>query len=325
MRTGGDARFFCVIKNVDELKEAVLFSKEKDLRFFILGGGSNLIFPDNGFDGLIIKNEIKGIDIKDIDDNFRLVKIGAGEIWDEVVISSLNNKLYGLENLSYIPGTVGASAVQNIGAYGVEAKDFIEEVEVFDSKDFKIYTLSNSECLFGYRDSVFKKKKNLIIFSVTYKLSKKFLPNFKYSELKNIFSNKTVDNFSAEDVREAVIKLRKSKLPEVSELGSVGSFFKNPVLLKEEHEKLLITFPNLLSFVVDENRVKIPLGFILDKICSLKGYKEGDVGLYEKQALVIVNYGKATSLDIINFSKEIKKIVKEKIGLEVEEEAEILL
>jgi len=325
MRTGGEARFFCVVKNIKELREAIQFSKNKNKKFFVLGEGSNAIFSDRGFDGLIIKNEIKGKEIKNPNNNFSLLKCGAGEKWDEVVLFSLKNKLFGLENLSNIPGTVGASAVQNIGAYGAEARNFIKEVEVFDVKSFQISSISNQECSFGYRDSIFKKKKDLIIISVTYKLSKIFIPNLKYLELKNIFSNKTVDNFSVEDIRDVVIGLRKFKLPEVNELGSVGSFFKNPILDNKVYKKILLKFPALPKFEIDKKSVKIPLGFVLDKICLLKGYRKGDVGLYEKQALVIVNYGKATSRDVVKFSKEIKKIVKDKTGLEIEEEAEIVL
>ncbi len=325
MRTGGQARFFCVVKNLIELKEAVVFLKDNKVNFFVLGNGSNIIFPDIGFDGIVIKNEIKGKEIIKLDEDFGLLKCGAGEVWDDIVSFSLEQKMFGLENLIYIPGTVGASAVQNIGAYGAEAKDFIDTVEVFDTENLQTQIISNSECQFQYRDSIFKNKKNIIIISVTYKLSKKFIPNLKYSEIKKIFSNKTVDNFSEIDMKNAIIEMRRQKLPEVSELGSVGSFFKNPIVEKKEYQKLLENFPLLPKFDVDENHVKIPLGFVLDKICQLKGYRKGSVGLYDKQALVIVNYGGATSTDIINFANEIKEKVKEKVGLNIETEAEIIL
>jgi UDP-N-acetylmuramate dehydrogenase len=324
MRTGGDARFFCVIKNLNELKEAVVFCKDNSLKFFVLGGGSNTIFSDGGFDGLIIKNEMMGRGIIEVDNNFSILKCGAGENWDEIVSFSIKNKLYGLENLSNIPGTVGASAVQNIGAYGAEVKDFIEEVEVLDIENFTVFSLSNKDCNFEYRNSLFKNKKTLIVLSASYKLSKKFFANLKYSELKNIFSNKTVDNFSVDDIRNKIIDFRKNKLPEIKDLGSAGSFFKNPILTKENYKKLLEKFPLLPKFDLDEERVKIPLGFVLDKICLLKGYRKGDVGVYEKQALVIVNYGKAKTSDIKIFSEYIKNIVKEKTGLFLEEEVEFV-
>jgi UDP-N-acetylmuramate dehydrogenase len=324
MRTGGDARFFCVIKNLNELKEAVVFCKDNSLKFFVLGGGSNTIFSDGGFDGLIIKNEMMGRGIIEVDNNFSILKCGAGENWDEIVSFSIKNKLYGLENLSNIPGTVGASAVQNIGAYGAEVKDFIEEVEVLDIENFTVFSLSNKDCNFEYRNSLFKNKKTLIVLSASYKLSKKFFANLKYSELKNIFSNKTVDNFSVDDIRNKIIDFRKNKLPEIKDLGSAGSFFKNPILTKENYKKLLEKFPLLPKFDLDGEHVKIPLGFVLDKICLLKGYRKGDVGVYEKQALVIVNYGKAKTSDIKIFSEYIKNIVKEKTGLFLEEEVEFV-
>lgn len=324
MRVGGEARFFCIVKSLEDLKEAVSFCRENKIKFFVLGGGSNIIFSDKGFDGLVIKNEIKNCEILDFDENTKLLKLGAGENWDRAVSFSLYNNLFGLENLSYIPGTVGASAVQNIGAYGVEAKDFIFSVEVYDFDREDIFEFENKNCNFSYRSSIFKKNKKFIITSVTYKLNKKFFPNTKYSGIKEKLQNKTVDNLTAKDIRDIIISLRKEKLPEISELASVGSFFKNPILSKEKFENIQKRFPNIPSFCAEGDMVKIPLGFVLDKICLLKGYKEGEIGTYEKQALVIVNFGGASAKDIFIFSKKIKQKVFEKIGIEIEEEAEFV-
>ena len=343
-RTGGYARFFCIIKNIEDFKKAILFSKKHKIFFFILGGGSNILISDNGFSGLVIKNEILGRNI--LKEN--IICFGAGEKWDESVSFSIKNNLFGLENLSYIPGTVGGSAVQNIGAYGTEIKSFISKVEVYDSENGKTFEMKNKDCNFSYRNSLFKIKKNLIILRIYFSLSKKFKPNFSYSgirekikEIKIVMAPKQrasgrlcpdlrrpealcfgaiSPKITAIDVRNAVISIRKSRLPEVSELGSAGSFFKNPIINKREYLKLKKKFPGIPSFSEPKGKIKISLAWVLDKICNLKSYKIKNVGLYKNQPLVLVNFGKATTKEILKLSDYVKKVVKEKTGIEVEEE-----
>ena len=343
-RTGGCARFFCIIKNLGDLKKAIFFSKKNKIKFFILGGGSNILISDTGFSGLVIKSEILGKDI--FKEN--IICFGAGEKWNESVSFSIKNNLFGLENLSYIPGTVGGATVQNIGAYGVEIKDFISKVKVYDSENGKIFEMENKDCNFSYRSSIFKIKKNLVILKVYFSLSKKFKPNLSYSGIiekmketkivkvlrqkvserlksgqrhSEAFCLRTVSpKITAMDVRNAVISIRKSKLPEVSELGSAGSFFKNPIINKKEYAKLKKKFPGIPGFPEPKGKIKISLAWVLDKICNLKNYKIKNVGLYKNQPLVLVNFGGATTTEIINLSDQVKKNIKEKIKIKVEEE-----
>ena len=369
-RTGGKARFFCIIKSVDDLKKAIDFTKKKKLKNFVLGGGSNILISDEGFDGLVIKNEILGKSViasetkqskvsgtgllrdysrKDEDGEREIVCFGSGENWDKCVLSSIKNNLFGLENLSYIPGTAGASPVQNIGAYGVEAKDFIFKVEVFDTESGEVFEMKNKECKFSYRNSIFKVKKNLIVTKVYFALNKKFKPVLTYGGVKEkleetrarisptqsalkrpksgqgrfkaLCSGELLSEVTATDVRNAVILIRKSKLPEVSELGSAGSFFKNPVIEKEKFEKIKNKYTDI-KFFEENNKIKIALGFVLDKICGLKGFRKGNVGFYEKQPLVIVNYGNANTKEILALAEIAKNKIKEKIGIKIEMEVE---
>lgn len=320
-RTGGNARFFCIVKNVGNLKKANDFAKNNKVNFFVLGGGSNVLISDNGFNGLVIRNEILG---KKILPN-NIVCFGAGENWDKCVQFAIKNKLFGLENLSYIPGTVGGAAVQNIGAYGVEAKDFIYKVEVFDVKDGKVFVMKGRDCKFSYRNSIFKQKKNLIVTKVYFVLDKKFTANLNYGGIK-VASSTTRRRggkvkITAMDVRKAVISIRKSKLPEISELGSAVSFFKNPIVGKKKFEKIQNKYQDI-KFFEEKGKIKISLGFVLDKICGLRGYRKNNVGFYDKQPLVIVNYGKATTKEILALAEIAERKVKEKIGIKIEMEVE---
>ncbi len=279
------ARFFCEVHTVDELKEA-LKTKEK---IFILGGGSNILL--NHFDGLVIKMNI---------DN-------AGRNWDDFVMENMEKGNYGLENLSYIPGTVGAAPVQNIGAYGVEASDRIERVHAIHAKTLEERTFLNEECKFAYRTSIFKKEKDWIITHVDFNFTDKI--NTSYKGLENL---KT-----PQEIREAVIKIRKEKLPDWHTLGTAGSFFKNPIVPIGT-----VNYPDLPKYPFSDTHEKISLAWIIDKVCGLKGYRKGNVGLYQNQALVIVNHGGATFGEIDDFANEIARMVKEKTGLDIEREVE---
>ncbi len=319
-RTGGNARFFCEVKNESELIEIINFSKRNKLKFFIIGNGSNLLLNDNNFNGLIIKNSIKGINIEKKNKKTTIVSSYSGEDFDNLILFMKKNGLSGLENLWYIPGTVGASLVQNIGAYGIEVKDFVYKVECLDIKKNKIIILKNNECKFNYRNSIFKKNKNLIIIKVYFKLNNFFYPNFKYKILKDIFKNKK--QIKINEIVDTIEKIRKEKLPDWRKVGTAGSFFKNPIISIAKYKEISNKYPDLPMFNDKKGYVKISLAFVLDKICNLKDFKIGDVGLHGRQPLVLVNYGNATYKEINFFARKIEKKVFEKIKIKIEREVE---
>ncbi len=325
-RTGGNARFFCIIKTEDELIEAIKFSKKNKLKFIIIGNGSNLLLDDKNFNGLIIKNFIKGIKIEKKNKKTTIVSSYSGEDFDDLILFMKDSGLSGLENLWNIPGTVGASIVQNIGAYGVEVKDFIFSVEGINVKKNKKFNFKKEKCNFKYRESIFKKNKNLIITKVFFKLNNFFYPNFNYISLKEYFSNLSArtnkKDFNISEVMKVIERIRKDKLPDWKVLGTAGSFFKNPIIKESKYIDLLEKYPDLPRYNAESGFVKIPLGFVIDKICKLKGIRSGQVGLYEKQSLVIVNYGGAKFSEINSFAKEIEKKVFEKIKIKIEREVE---
>lgn len=287
-KTGGIARFFCEVQTVDELKEALSLHK----KFFILGGGSNILMGD--YDGLVIKINI---------DN-------AGQNWDDFVAQSVAKGNYGLENLSYIPGTVGAAPVQNIGAYGVEVGDRIEKVYAINAKTFEEKIFTREECQFSYRNSIFKKEKDWIITRVEFNFTDKI--NTSYAGLENL---KT-----PQEIRDAVIKIRKEKLPDWHVLGTAGSFLKNPIVPIGS-----INYLDLPKYPYSATHEKISLAWILDKVCGLKDFRIGNVGTYKNQALVIVNYGGATAKEVDEFANEVARRVKEKTGLDIEREVESVI
>ncbi len=322
-KLGGPARFFCVVKSESDLRDALEFSQTQRVPFFIMGGGSNVLVNDLGYKGLVIKMEMSGATYETSGDS-ALVTAWAGENWDELVAKSVEWNLWGLENLSLIPGTVGASPVQNIGAYGVEVKDLIESVRTIDARTYKEKIFSNKECTFSYRDSAFKKHefKNYVIVSVTFKLSAVPRPNLSYKDIKEFFSKKQVSNPTLSEIRDAVIQIRVGKFPDLSKIGTAGSFWKNPIISKTLFEKLKAKNPDIPSFYVDEARVKIPLAWILDNVCHFKGFRQGYVGLYEKQPLVLIAERGAASCDVESLADHIKMTVRERTGVEIEREVE---
>ncbi|HEY4494531.1 MAG TPA: UDP-N-acetylmuramate dehydrogenase [Candidatus Paceibacterota bacterium] len=324
-RIGGPASFFCIIKSEEELLEAISFAKQKKLSIFILGGGSNILVSDDGYSGLVIKMEIMGIEyIEDENGNTKVI-VGAGEDWDSLADKTVNRGLYGLENLSYIPGTVGASPVQNIGAYGSEVKDTIDTVRVYDIQEEKFINFSNLDCQFEYRDSIFKKNKNrYVITSVSFILKKEAKLNIEYKDVKEYFSNKGVTHPNLKEVREAIVYIRKNKLPDVKKVGTAGSFFKNPTVAYSFAHELKQKYKDLPVYNIDDRHAKISLAWVIDHVCGYKGVYRGDVGTYKNQALVLVNNGNAKASEIISFANEIKKIVKEKINLDIEAEVQIV-
>lgn len=322
LRVGGEARYFVSAKTEEEVLAAVTFAAGHHLQIFILGGGSNTLVNDEGFSGLVIKMETEGISYEEVGGG-ALARAAAGVSWDAFVSDTVSRGFWGLENLSGIPGTVGAAPIQNIGAYGVEVKNTIESVRTFDIRTQKEKVFSNAECGFGYRDSFFKSAegKNFIVLEVTFRVSKEQKQNISYKDLQQYFETKKKDSalFSAADIRNAVLEIRSGKFPDLSKVGTAGSFFKNPILSKEHFEKLKSNYSDLPSFLAKDG-LKIPLAFVLDKICGLKGFKKGAVELFKNQPLVLVNTGKATAKEISDFSAEIKKVVFEKTEIEIEEE-----
>ncbi|MFA5934662.1 MAG: UDP-N-acetylmuramate dehydrogenase [Candidatus Paceibacterota bacterium] len=325
-KTGGNARFFCNVETESELIEAVSFAKENNLKFYVIGNGSNILIGEDDFLGLVIKLSIKGIEIESRDKDITILSSCAGENFDDLITFSIDNNLFGIENLWNIPGTVGASVVQNIGAYGVEIKDFIFSVEGIDINNFKKFNLKKENCDFEYRESVFKKNKNLIITKVFLKLNNSFFSNIEYISLKEYFSKQAVQIGKGElkvgDIIKAVEEIRRNKLPDWRVLGTAGSFFKNPIITEEKYTELLLKYPDLPKYNAKIGFVKIPLGFVIDKMCGLKNFRLGQVGLYEKQSLIIVNYGGAKFSEINSFANIIEEKVFEKIKIKIEREVE---
>ncbi|MDP3962494.1 MAG: UDP-N-acetylmuramate dehydrogenase [bacterium] len=315
-KIGGNAQFFCIIEKEEDIVEAVKFAKENNLRFFVLGGGSNILVSDKGFGGLVMKMEMKGIDF-----NGGVVSVKAGEDWDNFVGETVSRDLYGLENLSLIPGTCGAAPVQNIGAYGSEVKDTIVSVRALDSKKMEFRDFSNPDCEFEYRNSLFKREAGrYVISSVIFNLKKNGEVNTDYKDIAEYFLLKGIMRPSLKDVREAVVHIRTNKLPDVKVLGTAGSFFKNPILAHGQANELKKRFPELPVYPFSDENVKVSLAWILDHVCGFKGATKGNVGTYKNQALVLVNNGGATANEIKSFAHELARAVQEKTGIEVEAE-----
>jgi UDP-N-acetylmuramate dehydrogenase len=324
-RIGGLARYFCVAISEAEIVEAFAFARARSIPTLVLGGGSNMIVGDAGFSGLVIQMGMRGIK-ESVSDDVARVEAGAGESWDGLVEFCVGKGYWGMENLSLIPGTVGAAPVQNIGAYGCEAKDSIESVRVVDSATGAARTLTSAECLFAYRDSLFKGPagKGLVITSVTFVLSTVPRPNLSYKDLKEYFAQGARVP-SLADIRAAVISIRKSKFPDLTRFGTAGSFWKNPVISANAFAALKTDHPLIPSYPAPEGRVKIPLAWILDAVCGLKGHAKGKVRLFERQPLVLtVEFG-ATAGEVEAFAREIEGVVASKTGIIIEREVNSVL
>lgn len=322
-KIGGPARFFCTVNSGPELIEAVTFAQREKRRILVLGGGSNILISDAGFSGLVIKNEIKGKALIPLGGGEYRLSVGAGETWDEIVAMAVENGLYGIENLSSIPGTAGAAPVQNIGAYGCEIADSILSVRALDTKMMEYVDLTKEECLFGYRDSIFKHRKGrYIVIQVDLKLSKRGRVNISYKDLREYFERAGNPKPTLAEVRAAVIDIRARKLPDWRLWGTAGSFFKNPIISRKRYDKIKAEYPDLPGFEEMDGRMKVPLGWILDHICQLKGRMTDNVGTYENQALVIVTKPGATSAQVVELAKEIMDIVEEKTTIKIEAEVE---
>jgi UDP-N-acetylmuramate dehydrogenase len=319
-----DAKYFTVVASHDEIKEACLFAKDKNIPFLVLGGGSNILFKDD-FQGLTVKNELKGLSVIDETDDYVIVKVMGGEVWDDFVKYCTEKGWGGVENLSLIPGSVGAGPVQNIGAYGMELKDSFVELDAFFLKKGKIKTFLKEECDFGYRTSIFKKrlKGEVFIESVTFRLNKKPVLKTGYGAIEDELSAITDRKITVQDVREAVIKIRRSKLPDTADIGNAGSFFKNPVVSETVFSELRERYPEIVSFRQPDGRYKLAAGWLIDK-CGWKGKRAGDAGVHSRQALVLVNYGNATGEDILNLARKIEQSVVERFGVKLEREVNVI-
>lgn len=319
------ANYFVEIHSIDELLEALKYARENNISTIVLGGGSNILFL-NDFDGLVILNRMLGIEILSENEQNVILKVGAGENWHQFVLYCIENGFGGIENLSLIPGSVGAAPIQNIGAYGVEIENVILTVEFYSIIEKCRKVFSKSECNFGYRDSIFKNelKNEVIITSVTFELSKNGLPKFEYSSLKEKLFELSIIKPTIKDVSNAVIKIRESKLPDPKEIGNTGSFFKNPVIDFKVYTKLLEMFPNMPSYPISKQEVKIPAGWLIEQ-CGWKGKRIGDAGVHEKQALVLVNHGKASGAEIWALAEEVMESVHKKFDIRLSPEVNILI
>lgn len=329
LKIGGQFRYFVVISSIEELLLIYTIAhndeKYKNTPMFILGGGSNVVFSDGILNVIALKIEINGFKIINETNNCIDIKIGAGENWDQFVEKTVAMNLSGLEALSLIPGTVGATPVQNVGAYGVEVKDTILEVGAWDIKENKIVNISNKECKFGYRDSIFKNeaKGRYVITSVVYRLLKSIpvIPN--YPGVLKYFETMEINNPTLQQIRQAIIEIRKEKLPNPNEIPNVGSFFKNPIIPNQVALNILTKFPNAKFFPLDEKFTKVPAGWLIEN-AGLKGKSFGNVSVYDKNALVLVSNGNATKEDLITARNEIIKRVEEKFEIILEQEPEII-
>lgn len=315
--------YFITIKSREAFLEFLKDSNLNEQPFLILGGGSNILFTHN-FEGVVIKNEIKGIEKLKEDENHVYLKVGGGEIWHEFVLYCIQNNLGGIENLSLIPGCVGAAPMQNIGAYGVEVKDVIEEVETIEILSGSKKVFSNESCKFGYRESIFKneEKNKHFITSVAFKLNKKHQFNISYGVIEDELKKEPDVPLSIKKISDAVIRIRESKLPNPKEIGNAGSFFKNPEVDKNFAEELLKIYPNMPIYPVSETKVKIAAGWLIENT-GWKGYTEGEFGVHKKQALVLVNYKNADGNSILKLSNHIIKSVFDKYKILLTREVNI--
>lgn len=297
----------------DELISILSEIKSKGHRFLHIGCGSNLLFTKD-FDGIVLHSNIKFIDYVSQNTEQIIVRVGSGVVWDDFCAEMAKNNYYGSENLSHIPGEVGAAAVQNIGAYGVEVESIIHEVETIEIATRKSRVFQVQECEYGYRDSIFKNRLQgqYIVTAVVFRLSTKPIVNLDYGQLQELRSQTTTP--SAQEIRQAVIAIRKSKLPEPTELGSAGSFFKNPVISIEFFQNLSSKYSNIPHYVINEEQIKIPAAWLIEQ-CGWKGKCHGGAAVYDKQPLIIVNKNQATATDIMELAALIQQSVYDKFKI----------
>jgi len=310
---------FLEYSTVEEAKGVAAILRETKEPYIIIGGGSNLLLTRD-FEGIVVHSALMGVDI----DGCRMT-CGSGMEWDRVVALAVEQGLYGAENLSLIPGDVGASAVQNIGAYGVEAKDLIVEVEAIEIATGLLRTFSNADCQYGYRDSRFKHdwKNQFLMTHVTYALQSTFEPKLDYGNIRAELERKGISNPTAAQLRTVIIEIRNAKLPDPKVMGNAGSFFMNPVVSREKYESLAAQYEGMPHYTIDSNHEKIPAGWMIEQ-CGWKGRSLGRAGVHDKQALVLVNRGGATGAEVVTLCETIRKDVREKFGIDIHPEVNII-
>jgi len=321
MQLGGPAKYLCTITSRDELLEAVAFAKTNKLIYRIIGYGSNIIWSDDGFDGLVIVNDIQGFKITD-----QQVEIGSGVVWDDAVKRCVSANLSGIEFLSLIPGTTGATPVQNVGAYGAEISDLLVSLQAFDTNSSKFVTLSNNECGFGYRTSRFKREDagRFMITQITLQLSRESPTPPFYESLQNYFNQKKINKFTPQVIRDAVITIRSSKLPDPDKVANNGSFFANPVISQNQYIELVKKFPNLKSWQ-HGGKQKISAAWLVEQ-AGYKNHHDPKTGMstWSKQTLVLVNEHATSTDDLLKYRDEIIKKVQTMFSITLEQEPELL-
>lgn len=326
MRLGGPAWFLATVNSHQELLETAQWAKSNDVHMLVIGEGSNILFTDEGFKGFVVVNRIKGFEILEDTTTRTTIRIGAGEHWDDIVARSVEMGLSGIEALSLIPGTAGGTPVQNVGAYGQEIADTLIEVEVLDMHTMQFDRLSKDECHFAYRSSIFKnpRQRRYAIASIVLKLSKASMHPPFYASLQNYFEDNSITDFSPRSIREAVIAIRSSKLPDPKETANTGSFFKNPIIEKKHFEKLKKDIPDIPGFDMPDGRIKVPAGWLLEQ-AGFKAYRDtSGMGTYDKHALVVVNYGAKTYSDLATFVAHLIDTVYDLFDITLEREPELI-
>lgn len=319
-----NARWFVEVETTDQLKEAIAWAENENIEPYFLGGGSNMLLTEN-LPWLVVKLSLKGISAQDVGNSKVQLTIAAGENWHQTVLHSLDLGLCGLENLSLIPGTVGAAPIQNIGAYGVELQQCFVKLEAFELASLHMHTFSKNDCRFGYRDSIFKQeaKGKYVITSVVLELSKSAEVNIGYGDIAKTLESWNISLPTSADVSRAVIHIRQSKLPNPDEIGNSGSFFKNPEIDEIHYKALKEQFADLPGYPQGNNKMKVPAGWLIEQ-AGWKGYRKGDAGVHAKQALVLVNYGNATGREILELSHSIQQSVEQKFGISLQAEVNIV-
>lgn len=321
-----NTRYWVEINHEDDLQTLLQLTEFVETPKLILGGGSNILLCHD-FSGLVIKVNIQGITVVRETDDHVYLTAGAGVNWHELVMYCVKGGYAGLENLSLIPGTVGAAPMQNIGAYGVELEQVFESLTAFHILTGEQHTFTHADCQFGYRESIFKRtlKGQYIITSVTFQLNKRPIFHTRYGAIQETLTEMGISesNLTIKAISDAVIRIRRSKLPDPAQIGNAGSFFKNPEIPADQFEALKSTYPTLPGYPADNNQVKVPAGWLIEQ-AGWKGYRLGDAGVHAKQALVLVNYGKATGADIMNLAQKVQKSVQDKFGIAISPEVNVV-
>ena len=314
------AQYFVSVKNDDELREALAFARTENLPLLILGGGSNIVLRDD-FPGLVVHIKSQGREVVTEDDEYVWLKVAAGENWHQLVEYSLDNALYGLENLSLIPGSVGAAPIQNIGAYGVEIKELVAELSALNIRSGLLVTFTNESCHFAYRDSIFKQalKDQYVITSVTFRLHKQPRLNLTYPALRAAFADMVESDISPQQVSAAVIHIRQSKLPDPAVIPNVGSFFKNPVIDQAQYDSLRMRYANIVAYPVTDNQIKLAAGWLIDQV-GWRGKEVDGAAVHEQQALVLTNPHKSSGAVVLALAELIRQSVFEQFGVMLEME-----